>query len=280
MSQGICFISGMRTLILLFLISNHDFSGYQAILPEKGLCAHRGAMATHPENTLPAFREAIRAGAHMIEFDVLLTKDNHMVVMHDATVDRTTNGTGKVADLTLDQIKGLDAGSWKSPEFAGTRVPTLNEVLAIMPVNIWLNIHLKGEERLPVMVAEKLASVKRLHQAFLACSRKAAVIAREAVPGIMICNMDRQDDNAVYVKETVDSEADFIQLRQPLTPLLPEYTKRLKENGVKVNFFGTDSPDEIKLLFESGVDFPLVNDIVSSMKVSKELGISPVIPRF
>jgi len=267
-----------KIAVLLLLLTG--FKSEKVVLPERGLCAHRGAMATHPENTLPAFREAIKAGAHMIEFDVFLTRDNHMVVMHDETVDRTTNGTGKVADLTLDQIKDLDAGSWKSQEFKETRVPTLDEVLAIMPVNIWLNIHLKGEGRLPVMVAQKLASENRLHQAFLACSRSAALLAGEAVAGIMICNMDRQDDDASYVDETINSKADFIQLRQPITPSLPDYTKRLKEKGIRINFFGTDSPDEIRKLLGSGVDFPLVNDITGSMKVAEEVGINPVKPEF
>ncbi len=115
-------------------------------LPERGLCAHRGAMGTHPENTLAAFRAAVDAGAHMIEFDVQLTKDNKMVVIHDGTVDRTTDGTGKVSELTFDEIRNLDAGSWKSPEFAGEKIPTLDETLSVMPYNIWLNVHINGEK--------------------------------------------------------------------------------------------------------------------------------------
>ena len=70
-------------------------------LPSMGICAHRGAMETHPENTIAAFEEAIRLGAQMIEFDVRLTKDNIPVVIHDDTVDRTTDGSGPVKQLTL-----------------------------------------------------------------------------------------------------------------------------------------------------------------------------------
>lgn len=267
-----------KIIVLFFLLIG--FKSEKMSLPERGLCAHRGAMATHPENTLPAFREAIRTGAHMIEFDVFLTKDNEMVVIHDETVDRTTEGTGKVSDLTLQQIKQLDAGSWKSPEFASEKIPTIDEVLAVMPVNVWLNIHLKGEGELPVMVAKKIQSEKRLHQAFLACSRAAADLARGEVPDIMICNMDRRENDSDYVNETIESGSEFIQLRQPVTPELKEYTRQLKKKGVRINFYGTDSPDEIKKLFESGVDFPLVNDITGSMKVAGELGINPVRPQF
>lgn len=250
------------------------------ILPDKGLCAHRGAMETHPENTIPAFLEAVNAGAHMIEFDVFLTKDEALVVIHDETVDRTTNGTGKVSEFTLQQIKELDAGGWKSSEFAGEKIPTIDEVLEIMPVNVWLNIHLKGEGDLPVMVAKKIESENRLHQAFLACSKAAAGLARRAVPDIMVCNMDRKEKDADYVNETIDSKSEFIQLRQPIQPELPNHTRRLKGNGVRINFFGTDSPEEIITLFESGVDFPLVNDISKSIRVAVELGIKPVKPLY
>ncbi len=111
-------------------------------LPERGICAHRGAMETHPENTLAAFKEAVFLGAHMIEFDVRLTKDGHLVILHDETVDRTTNGMGKISELTLHEVKQLDAGSWKSEIFTGEKIPTLQEVLIVLPENIWLNIHL------------------------------------------------------------------------------------------------------------------------------------------
>jgi len=280
MNRCISFFSGFNILLLLLLILSSDLYGSDVILPEKGLCAHRGAMATHPENTLPAFQEAVNAGAHMIEFDVFLTKDNHMVVIHDETVDRTTNGTGKVADLTLAQIKDLDAGSWKSPEFAGLKIPTIDEVLNLMPVNVWLNIHLKGEGRLSVMVSEKIASEKRLHQAFLACSRNAALAARKAVPGIMICNMDRQNNSSDYVNGTIDMKADFIQLTGSISPEFADYAKLLKNNHIRVNYYGTDSPEQLRILFDYGIDFPLVNDITNSIRVAAEMGIQPVKPEF
>lgn len=111
-----------------------------------GLCAHRGAMDTHPENTIAAFKAAVEAGAQMIELDVWLTKDKKMVVVHDATVDRTTNGTGEILSLTLKEIKKLDAGSWKSPEFNEERIPTFDEVLHVIPKNIWINVHIKKED--------------------------------------------------------------------------------------------------------------------------------------
>jgi glycerophosphoryl diester phosphodiesterase len=249
-------------------------------LPERGLCAHRGAMETHPENTIPAFRAAVEAGAQMIEFDAWLSKDNQMVVIHDDTVDRTTNGKGKVSDLTLEEIKKLDAGSWKSTEFTGVKVPTLQEVLTEMPYNIWLNVHVKGEGELPVMVARLIAEQDRLHQAFMACNFTAAKQAREAVPKILICNMERQNSVEEYIAGTIREKADFIQLLKANYPDLPSKTEELKKNGVRVNYYKADSPEEVIELFEAGVDFPLVNDIVHMIDVAKKLNIEPVKPLF
>lgn len=78
-------------------------------MPARGICAHRGASDTHPENTIAAFREAIRLGAQMIEFDVALTKDGKLVLMHDRTIDRTTDGSGRVEEWLLADLKKLDA---------------------------------------------------------------------------------------------------------------------------------------------------------------------------
>jgi glycerophosphoryl diester phosphodiesterase len=274
----IVIISALYLTILSNCNNRGNGSGSTSLikLPERGLCAHRGAMATHPENTLSAFREAIKAGAHMIEFDVFLTKDNEMVVIHDPTVDRTTNGSGRVADLTIKEIRELDAGSWKSSEFKGEKIPEFLEVLKIMPVNIWLNIHVKGEERLPVLVAETLAKEKRLLQSFMACSETAAKKAREIVPEIMICNMDRKESDQEYVNETIRMKADFIQLRDTICQDYKKYARELKEKGISVNYYGTDSPEDIKKLFDYGVDFPLVNDIINTIRVAEELNIKPV----
>ncbi|MGF1585614.1 MAG: glycerophosphodiester phosphodiesterase [Bacteroidales bacterium] len=235
-------------------------------LPLRGLCAHRGAMTTHPENTIPAFIAAINAGAHMIEFDVALTRDNQIVVIHDATVDRTTDGTGKVADYSLAEIKKLDAGSWKSEEFKGTKIPTLEETLAIMPLNIWINIHLKEGEILGAQVTRMLEKENRLHQAVLACNADAAKMAREINLSVIICNMDRKESNIEYTKETIEMNAGFIQFRGTGFDEIYQCIPELYRNGVKINYYGTDSIPLLIELFENGVNFPLVNDIMNTME--------------
>jgi glycerophosphoryl diester phosphodiesterase len=96
--------------------------------------AHRGYSAVAPENSLPALAGAVLAGATFVEFDVRTTADGVPVVIHDRTVDRTTDGSGQVWDLTFDEVRALDAGSWFSPAYAGTRVPLLSEVLDLLDV--------------------------------------------------------------------------------------------------------------------------------------------------
>ncbi len=93
--------------------------------------AHRGDSARAPENTMPAFRKALGAGARRIELDVRFTLGDVPVVMHDQTVDRTTNGTGEVSAMTLEQVRTLDAGSWFGRAYRGTKVPTLYEALSV-----------------------------------------------------------------------------------------------------------------------------------------------------
>ncbi|MDN2649482.1 glycerophosphodiester phosphodiesterase family protein [Leuconostoc lactis] len=96
------------------------------------IIAHRGYRAVAPENTLPAFEAALAYDIDMLEMDLHRTKDGHLVVIHDETVDRTTNGTGLVKDLTLAEIKALDAGQYKDPKMSGVTVPTFAEFLTFL----------------------------------------------------------------------------------------------------------------------------------------------------
>jgi glycerophosphoryl diester phosphodiesterase len=95
------------------------------------VAGHRGDRAHYPENTLPALQGVLDSDFDFVETDIQLTADGVPVLFHDLTVERTTNGAGAVTELTLEQLKSLDAGSWYDPEFAGVQVPTLDEFLAI-----------------------------------------------------------------------------------------------------------------------------------------------------
>ena len=240
-------------------------------LPEKGICAHRGAMESHPENTLAAFKEAIRLSAHMIEFDVQMTKDSQLVIMHDASVDRTTNGTGFVRELTLEEIKTLDAGSWKSEKYIGEKIPTLKETLEIMPNNIWLNIHLKGGEALGMATAKVLISEGRMHQGIIACGYDAAMGVKKVSANILICNMERLETRTAYIDETIQKGYGFIQLKKTRDDDgRIAAIKKLKQHDIMVNYFHTESEDDLKELFSNGVDFVLTNHLSEMIDVTKE----------
>jgi glycerophosphoryl diester phosphodiesterase len=108
--------------------------------------AHRGASGTHPENTLAAFKEASRLAIHGVEFDVHVSKDGELVVIHDETIDRTSNGVGYVKDLTLSELRAYDFGSWFNEDYAGESIPTLEEVLKIFQhTTHHVNIELKSD---------------------------------------------------------------------------------------------------------------------------------------
>lgn len=107
--------------------------------------AHRGFSGQAPENTRASFQKAVELGSDMIELDVRLSKDGQVVVIHDDTIDRTTNGRGKVADYSLKELKQFDAGSWFAPQFSGEQIPTLKEVLELAKGKILVNIEIKDE---------------------------------------------------------------------------------------------------------------------------------------
>lgn len=153
--------------------------------PGPHLLAHRGLLRFAPENTLPAFEASLVLGFGL-ELDVRQTKDGHLVVIHDAELERTTSGKGLVAETTLKEIRGLDAGRWFHPSFAGARVPTLEDVLVLVGMhgskNAIVALNMKSFE--PGIEARIESVIKRhglLRQVFVfAQSRASSVRFREA----------------------------------------------------------------------------------------------------
>jgi len=124
--------------------------------------AHRGASALAPENTLPAFREAVALGCEWIETDVRITADNVPVLIHDEKVDRTTGGCGKVGTMSLRQVLRLDAGFWFGRKFRGERIPTLDEALEWSRDRCEMNLEIKEEDRPEEAVRRMARSVLSL----------------------------------------------------------------------------------------------------------------------
>jgi len=139
----------MRALLLSALFLAVQCSAQIAVI------AHRGEHRAHPENTLPAFQAAIEAGADFFELDVRTTADGRLILMHDATVDRTTNGHGAVRTLSFDQVRALDAGAKFNPQFAGTPVPTFEDALALAHGKI--GVYVDSKDIAPAALVAALA---------------------------------------------------------------------------------------------------------------------------
>lgn len=127
-------------------------------LPKPVIFAHRGASSHAPENTLAAFRLAVEQGATAIELDVQLTADQEVIVFHDSTLDRTTDGQGRLSNYSLRDLKALNAGLLFDPAYQGEEIPALAEVFEELPGNIFINIELKNIrspfDPLPLKTAE------------------------------------------------------------------------------------------------------------------------------
>jgi glycerophosphoryl diester phosphodiesterase len=162
MILGIAFLSLIVLLVIFIPIKPMDRTSGNA----RGhplIIGHRGASGNAPENTLPAIDSALAAGADYIEIDVQLSKDNFLIVMHDETVDRTTNGKGKISDLTAAEILSLDAGSWFGKAFAGTKVPLLEDVVSHVNGRAKLLIEIKKKNHQYIGIEELTIGVIRKH---------------------------------------------------------------------------------------------------------------------
>jgi glycerophosphoryl diester phosphodiesterase len=151
---------------------------------------HRGAGRYAPENTLAAFAEGIRRGVDLLELDVHLSRDGELAVIHDHAVERTTDGAGSVHELTMAELKRLDAGAWFDPRFAGERIPTLAEVVAFVAGRAGLTIELKGwpatADRLVDAVVDLVEQTGTAEQTLvIAFDHHAVVRLKARCPGIV-----------------------------------------------------------------------------------------------
>jgi glycerophosphoryl diester phosphodiesterase len=124
---------------------------------------HRGALGLAPENTLAGFRKGLECGADLLELDVHLTADGELAVIHDSDVSRTTDGHGRVRQMTLAQLRALDAGSWFDPSFRGERIPSLPEVLDWARGRIPLVVEIKGDPEPAPDIEARLVETLRAH---------------------------------------------------------------------------------------------------------------------
>ncbi|SFJ72331.1 glycerophosphoryl diester phosphodiesterase [Paenibacillus sp. UNC496MF] len=229
------------------------FSGLDGI----AVGAHRGASAYAPENTMAAFERGLACGAELIELDVQLTKDGEIVVFHDLTVDKTTNGRGPLRDYTLAELRALDAGSWFSADFAGERVPTLEDVLVWARDRIRLSIELKQPaDRLDPALARRTARLVAEHgmngQAQLMSFRHDLVKAvRDVNQDVLTAAISAHAiERPIALLEELGAQI----LNTPLQHLSAERVAELHGRGFYVYGSMSDDPAVFARLMAMGVD--------------------------
>jgi glycerophosphoryl diester phosphodiesterase len=208
-----------------------------------------------------------------IEFDVHLTADGRGVLLHDPTVDRTSNGTGAAATLSLEELQSLDAGSWFGAGFAGERLLSLEEALDLVPAAIRLNVHVKAypgdRDRVVPLVVRELSRRGRLGTAFVASDQESLAMARRVEPEVEICNLSTDPPDS-YVRR---SEGIGCRILQPgsgmTTPVLVVEAHR---RGMEVNPFYADEEAEMLRLIECGVDGVLTNQPERLQSLLRRLG--------
>lgn len=262
MSKKLLVGTGMALSLLLSPFSQ-SFAEQPTVGERKQVSnvAHRGATAYTPENTIAAFDLAVDMKADYIEIDVQRSKDGELVLIHDTTVDRTTDGTGKVGDLTLEQLRSLDAGSWKGEQFAGVPIPTFEEILDHYHGKIGILIELKAPELYPGIEEQVAAALieRNLHkpqnekiiiQSFNFESIKKMDQLLPQVPiGVLTSN---RADTTLEALQEFSTYADWFNPSYGI--VTEELVNQVHSLGMQIGSWTVRSQEAADFLFEMGVD--------------------------
>ncbi len=233
--------------------------------PKPILLAHRGDLAHAPENTLPSFQQAIQKGADGVELDAKLTADGQVIVIHDMTVDRTTNGSGRVASFPLVEIRKLDAGSWFDAKFSGTKVPLLEEVFETVGKDRLINIELTNYSTPRDGLVLKVCDLIRKHNnhkqiifsSFLVSNLK---IAARALPEIPRGLLAMPGFAGIWARSFGFMFGDYQALHPYITDVSREQVQRAHRLKRRVHVWTANTPEEIKRLANWGVDGIFTDD--------------------
>ncbi|MBD3384528.1 glycerophosphodiester phosphodiesterase [candidate division KSB1 bacterium] len=226
------------------------------------IVAHRGASGQAPENTLASIKAAISAGADCIEVDVHLSRDGYLVLLHDETLQRTTNGRGKVYDFTYAELEKLDAGSWFAKKFAGESIPALKDVLHLTRNQIELNIEIKAD-RPGNQIGRQLATLLEQEKAIERCivtSFDQALISnvKSMNPNIRTGFIFKKADSTVFsgLWEILSCKHRFVDKR---------FITQARATGKEIHVWTVNSRRQMRRLYKLGVD-AIITDYPDRLK--------------
>jgi len=241
------------------------------------IISHRGANREAPENTLPAFEKALEYNVDGFENDVHLTKDGVLVVVHDDTVDRTSNGTGTVCEMTFDELRALDFGGWYAPEFAGTKIPTLAEFFALCgPLKV-INVEIKKDPGnwkeaavAVVRLAKEMGVFDKLIISSFSMSLLQACLAED--PAARVCflyAMDIKEEHEVLFDDPVAFAKKYnLYAFHPIALMCSEeFIAQCHEAGIVVNPYTINHKEGIEAIRDWGADGIITDEPGLAMEV-------------
>ena len=246
-------------------------------LPSPAIIAHRGASANAPENTLAAFQLALRQHADGIEMDTQLTADGHVVVFHDQTVNRTTEGSGRVKDKTLAELRELDAGSHFDIAYRGEPIPTLEEVFELLGTQIFINIELSNYASPFNSLPEKVAFLVRRYgmgPRILFSSFNPVALRRIhlLIPGAPLGLLAYQGWPGALARGFLGKAlVPYQSLHVALADANAELMQRTHKENRRIYVFNVKQAADMRRLFSQEVDGVFVDDPLLARKVLKKV---------
>lgn len=236
-----------------------------SIMKYPRICAHRGFNSVAPENSLPAFGAAIAMGAHEIEFDLWATKDGEIISLHDPTLDRVSDGSGKVYDYTYEELLQFDFGIKCGEKFKGMKILKFEDILRKFSCHAIMNIHIKTVDNVCEYERESMQKIIDLiykydcaeHVYFMSGNDNVLKLAREMAPEICRCQGGGSEPWRI-VERAMENGCKKVQLFK--TYFDQHMIEKAHENGILCNVFWSDDVSEARLFINMGIDTILTND--------------------
>ncbi|HLO29131.1 MAG TPA: glycerophosphodiester phosphodiesterase family protein [Anaerolineales bacterium] len=246
-----------------------------ASFPQPVIFAHRGASAHAPENTLAAFELALAQDADAIELDVKLSADGHVVVIHDSSVNRTTGSRGRVKDLSLQQLRALDAGSAFSEKYKGEKIPTLEEVFEALGKRTLLNMELSNYSTPRDQLVETVCMlVKKFglqkHVMFSSFFASNLSKARAYLPGVPRGLLAFHGLLGAWARSFGFAFGKYQALHTNLKDVTPQQVQRVHRLSRRIHVWTVNAADDMRRLFRWGVDAILTDDPQLAVQVRRE----------